>query len=311
MFSQEVQITFSLAVREAQRRHHEYLTTEHVLYAMLFEENGQQIIRSCGGDPEVLRERLEEFFSRQMESLPGGEDYVPEQTIGLQRVLQRTVVHMHSAGKKEISIGDVLAAILEEQNSHAASFLVSQGLSRLDVLEFISHGVTKVPPTTHEEGPAAPQKEGEGRSGGAKSAPGRDPLAAFTVNLLERAAQGKIDPLIGRAGELQRTVQILCRRRKNNPIYVGEPGVGKTALAEGLALMIQRGEVPEVLADCQIFALDMGALLAGTKFRGDFEEINQAASTLQNQATPTMTRGRRATRPGPAQPGPQPSAPGR
>ncbi|HEX9873005.1 MAG TPA: ATP-dependent Clp protease ATP-binding subunit ClpA [Deferrimonas sp.] len=267
MFSQDVQIAFSLAVREAQRRHHEYLTTEHVLFAMLFEEHGQEIVTRCGGDLEALREELENFFSLQMETLPGDEEFIPEQTVGLQRVLQRTVVHMHAAGKKEITVGDLLAAILEEQNSHAASFLEAQGLSRLDVLNYISHQVSKV--SSPAPKPTTPDKE---EAPPAKTAPGRNPLTAYTVNLLERARQGKIDPLIGRAEELERTLQVLCRRRKNNPIYVGEPGVGKTALAEGLALMIHRGEVPELMRDSVIYALDMGALLAGTKFRGDFEE---------------------------------------
>jgi ATP-dependent Clp protease ATP-binding subunit ClpA len=268
MFSQEVQITFSLAVREAQRRHHEYLTTEHVLYAMLFEEQGQEIISACGGDIDSIREELEDFFIRQLESLPGEEEAVPEQTVGLQRVLQRTVVHMHSAGKKEITVGDVLAAILEEKNSHAAHFLEAQGIGRLEVLQYISHRMTKVSREGNSGAPA-PEQEGEAAP---KSAPGRDPLAAYTVNLLARAREGKIDPLIGRRRELERTIQVLCRRRKNNPIYVGDPGVGKTAMAEGLALMIHAGEVPEILQGCEIYALDMGALLAGTKFRGDFEE---------------------------------------
>ncbi len=268
MFSQEVQITFTLAVREAQRRQHEYLTTEHVLYAILFEESGQEIIRSCGGDVDSLRSAIEEFFVKHLETVPNQEDAVPEQTIGLQRVLQRTVVHLQSAGKKEITVGDVLAAILEEKNSHAAHFLQTQGISRLDVLEFISHGVTKAPRSAEQPESAPVQEEATPGRG----APGRDPLASFTVNLLERAQQGKIDPLIGRSIELTRITQVLCRRRKNNPILVGDPGVGKTALAEGLALKIHHREVPELLRGFEIFSLDMGALLAGTKFRGDFEE---------------------------------------
>jgi ATP-dependent Clp protease ATP-binding subunit ClpA len=269
MFSHEVQIAFSLAVREAQRRQHEYLTTEHILYAMLFEESGQEIIRSCGGDLTSLREVLEDFFVRQMETLPGNEDFVPEQTVGLQRVLQRTVVHMHSAGKKEITIGDILAAILDEPNSHAAHFLEAQGISRLDVLNYISHGVAKVFRGDERQRSASSGRE-EPAEG--KRSPSQDPLGSYTVNLIEQAMRGKIDPLIGRCQELERTIQVLCRRRKNNPIYVGEPGVGKTALAEGLALMIHRGEVPGFLRDSEVYALDMGALLAGTKFRGDFEE---------------------------------------
>jgi ATP-dependent Clp protease ATP-binding subunit ClpA len=269
MFSQEVQITFSLAVRESQRRHHEYLTTEHVLFAMLFEERGQEVIRACGGDLETLRDLLEDYFTNQLETLPEGEDAVPEQTVGLQRVLQRTVVHMHAAGKKEITVGDVLAAIIEEKNSHAAHFLEGQGMTRLDVLNYISHGVAKVQRAS--ESPRSAPGEGD-EPAPARGAPARDPLSAFTVNLVQRARDGKIDPLIGRSQELSRTIQVLCRRRKNNPLYVGEPGVGKTALAEGLALMIVNGEIPDLLAKAEIYALDMGALLAGTKFRGDFEE---------------------------------------
>ncbi len=269
MFNQEVQITFSLAVREAQRRRHEYLTTEHVLYAMLFEEHAQEIIVSCGGDLASLRDLLEGYFSQHLPSVITDEEAMPQQTLGLQRVLQRTVEHMQAAGKKEITVGDVLAAILEERHSHAAHFLAEQGVGRLDVLNYISHRVSKVHQDDSVE--SSPGRDSE-PAAPAKAVPARDPLSAFTVNLLEQARAGKIDPLIGRAQELERTVQILCRRRKNNPLFVGDPGVGKTAIAEGLALLLHQGEVPELLRQCEIFALDMGALLAGTKFRGDFEE---------------------------------------
>jgi ATP-dependent Clp protease ATP-binding subunit ClpA len=271
MFSQEVQIAFSVAVREAQRRHHEYLTTEHILYAILFEKGGQAIIAGCGGNAQSLKSQLEKYFSEHLESVPGDEEAVPEQTLGLQRVLQRAVLHLHSAGKKEITVGDLLAALFAERHCHAVHFLEKQGVTRLDVLNYISHGVTKVSrdgsPGQPRPGDADRDKADEG-----KGADARDPLASFTVNLVERAREGRIDPLIGRTHELQRTIQVLCRRRKNNPIFVGEAGVGKTAMAEGLALMISEDRVPEVLRGCEIFALDMGALLAGTKFRGDFEE---------------------------------------
>ncbi|TYO97092.1 ATP-dependent Clp protease ATP-binding subunit ClpA [Geothermobacter ehrlichii] len=268
MFSTEVQIAFSLAVREAQRRHHEFLTSEHLLYAILFEEQGQEIIRACGGDLTDLRRDLEAFFDEKLETLPGEEEFVPEQTIGLQRVLQRTVLHMQSAGKKEITVGDLLAAILEEKNSHAAYFLNRQGVDRLDVLNYISHGVSRVPERPARESEQPRRHERTELEKPAKT----DPLEQFTINLLQKARDGRIDPLIGREAELARTIQVLCRRRKNNPVFVGEPGVGKTALAEGLALRIARGEVPDLLADSEIYSLDMGALLAGTKFRGDFEE---------------------------------------
>ena len=271
MFNQDVQITFSLAVREAQRRHHEFLTTEHVLYAMLFDEHGQEILQACGGDVDLLRTDLELYFEQHLESLEHLDEEMPEQTIGLQNVLQRTVSHMQASGGDEIGVGDILAALLEQEDCLAAQILKAEGLSRLDVLNYVSHGISKVPLQDVEpeqrESEEQPRKSQEG-----KPAKKVNPLEAYTVNLLERAAKGKIDPLVGRAAELERTVQILCRRRKNNPVLVGEPGVGKTAIAEGLALRILEQDVPELLHDAELFALDMGALLAGTKYRGDFEE---------------------------------------
>ncbi len=271
MFNQDVQITFSLAVREAQRRHHEFLTTEHVLYAMLFDEHGQEILQACGGDVELLRTDLELYFEQHLESLEHLDEEMPEQTIGLQNVLQRTVNHMQASGGGEIGVGDILAALLEQEDCLAAQILKAEGLSRLDVLNYVSHGISKVPLQDVEpeqrESEEQPRKSQEG-----KPAKKVNPLEAYTVNLLERAANGKIDPLVGRAAELERTVQILCRRRKNNPVLVGEPGVGKTAIAEGLALRILEQDVPALLHDAELFALDMGALLAGTKYRGDFEE---------------------------------------
>jgi ATP-dependent Clp protease ATP-binding subunit ClpA len=271
MFNQDVQITFSLAVREAQRRHHEFLTTEHVLYAMLFDEHGQEILQACGGDVELLRTDLELYFEQHLESLEHLDEEMPEQTIGLQNVLQRTVTHMQVSGGDEIGVGDILAALLEQEDCLAAQILKAEGLSRLDILNYVSHGISKVPLQDVEpeqrESEEQPRKSQEG-----KPAKKVNPLEAYTVNLLERAARGKIDPLVGRAAELERTVQILCRRRKNNPVLVGEPGVGKTAISEGLALRILEQDVPELLHDAELFALDMGALLAGTKYRGDFEE---------------------------------------
>ncbi|HKL49405.1 MAG TPA: Clp protease N-terminal domain-containing protein, partial [Desulfuromonadales bacterium] len=283
MFSQQVQIAFTLAVREAQRRHHEYLTTEHVLYALLFDDIGQDIIRNCNGDIETLRDQLEEFFSETLEAMPEEKEALPEQTVGLQRLLQRTVLHMQSSGKSQIEVGDILAAILEEEGSHASHFLSDQGMNRLDVIKYISHGVSRV-----SNGESRSQQPGSGRrsqeSSTEKKAPSQDPLEAYTVDLVARAQADRIDPLIGRAEELQRTIEVLCRRRKNNPIYVGNPGVGKTAIAEGLALKIHEKQVPEVLQSSRIYALDIGALLAGTKYRGDFEErIKAVISALEGE----------------------------
>ena len=271
MFNQDVQITFSLAVREAQRRHHEFLTTEHVLYAMLFDEQGQEILRACGGDVDILREDLELYFDQHLETLEQPDEDMPEQTVGLQNVLQRTVTHMQSSGRAEIGIGDILSAILEQEDCLAAQILLAEGLSRLDVLNYVSHGIAKVPSQDAQPGQREPDEQTK-QSPDSKPAKKVNPLEAFTINLLERAAKGKIDPLVGRQRELERTVQVLCRRRKNNPVLVGEPGVGKTAIAEGLALRILEQDVPELLKNAELFALDMGALLAGTKYRGDFEE---------------------------------------
>jgi len=271
MFNQEVQITFSLAVREAQRRRHEFLTTEHVLYAMLFDDQGCDILKACGGDVNTLRADLELFFEQHLESLEQLEGDMPEQTVGLQNVLQRTVTHMQSSGREEIGVGDILAAILEQEDCLAAQILQGEGLSRLDVLNYVSHGITRVPMQDDVSGQPEPDEQAR-QAPGEKKTKKINPLEAFTINLLERAAKGKIDPLVGRQAELERTLQILCRRRKNNPVLVGEPGVGKTAIAEGLALRILGNDVPELLQDAELFALDMGALLAGTKYRGDFEE---------------------------------------
>jgi ATP-dependent Clp protease ATP-binding subunit ClpA len=261
--SRALEASLGLAVREARKRRHEFLTLEHVLWALLHDEAVAEVIRACGGSlPQLLRE-LEAHLDEQGDILPPGEDRPPQQTLGFQRVLQRAAAHVQSAGREEIDGRNLLAAIFREPESHAAFLLSQQGLTRLDVITYLSHGIPRVPATPD------PQPSGDGDDD--EAAPTRDPLASFTVNLVERAAAGKIDPLIGRARELERTVHVLCRRRKNNPVFVGDPGVGKTAIVEGLALRIHRKEVPAGLRDAQIFALDMGALIAGTKFRGEFE----------------------------------------
>jgi len=286
MFEQNVQIAFTLAVREAQRRRHEYLTTEHLLYALLFEGVGQDILISCGGDIDGLKAELENFFESNLESLPGDavlteEDAVPRQTLVLQRMLQRTVLHMQASQQSAVGVGDLLAAILEEENSHACFFLRQQGIERVDLLDRISHGDVSSGST---EKPSRQPEDPVPTEGAKPKQQPPDPLKLYTIDLIARARAGKIDPLIGRVQELERTILILCRRRKNNPLFVGEPGVGKTAMAEGLALKVAEGEVPDLLKNAEIFTLDMGALLAGTKFRGDFEErLKAVVAALQKR----------------------------
>lgn len=270
MLSKRLEKVLSSAVREVKRRHHEYFTLEHLLYALMVEDSGRDILVSCGVNVIRLKHQLERFFIDHMEVLP--EDSAAEvvQTLGVQRVLQRSILQMQSSGKEQVEVGDVLAAMFDEDDSYAVYFLKSHGVNRLDVLEFISHGMREKdgwrPDAGGEPLPGKPFTSSEGGSQQSDSM-----LAQFTVDLVERAEAGQIDPLIGRETEIQRTVQVLSRRRKNNPLYVGDPGVGKTALAEGLALKIVEGEVPESFAEARIYTLDMGALLAGTKYRGDFE----------------------------------------
>jgi len=265
MISKELSETLGLAVREAKRRRHEYVSIEHVLFAILHDRTGIEIITNCGGDVETLKQNLNGFFEERMESVPDEKEYVIQQTLGFQRVIQRAVNHARSAEKPEVAVSDILASIFEEKDSHARYFLSSEGITRLEVLNFISHNVSKLP---YEGGDA--QESTKTQKEGKKKA--KNPLALFTIDLTRRAAQGKLDPLIGREWELERTIQVLCRRRKNNPVFVGDPGVGKTAMAEGLAAMVHEGRIPDLLKEMRLYSLDMGALLAGTKFRGDFEK---------------------------------------
>ena len=263
--TKELQITLQAAVAEAKKRRHEYVTLEHLLHAMTKDKVATEILLACGADLELLARELEEYLDRTLESLPN-RTQDPEQTAAFQRVLQRAAWHVQGSGRSELNAGDVLVAITRERGSHAVYLLERQGVRRLDILSYISHGIAK-------DGGNGGEEDSEGGEGG-EEAPRtvRDPFRTFTVNLVERAAKGFIDPLIGRRAEIERTVQVLCRRRKNNPVFVGEPGVGKTAIVEGLALAIHEKRVPSVLADAKIFLLDMGALLAGTKFRGEFEQ---------------------------------------
>ena len=265
MISKELEGTLKTALKEAQGRRHEYLCLEHLLYALLQDKDASRAIINCGGDIERLRKSLEEFFNGELETLPAGFDQEPQQTLSFHRVLQRAVIHAQSAERKEINGGNLLIAMFRESDSYAVYLLEEQGITRFDVVNYVSHGISKI--STGEDWPQSEQEHDDEE----KPAQRVKPLQAFTVNLVNKAGQGSIDPLIGRDDEIERTIHVLCRRRKNNPIYVGDPGVGKTALAEGLALKIHRGEVPDALKDAVIYALDMGALLAGTKFRGDFE----------------------------------------
>jgi ATP-dependent Clp protease ATP-binding subunit ClpA len=263
MITRDLRATLNRAVKEAERRKHEYLTLEHVLFAMLQDPVATEILQACGGNLPELRGELEEFLDESIERLPEGVDAQPEQTLAFQRALQRAALHVQSSGKKEMDAGNLLVAMYRESDSHAIYVLERQGITRLDVLNFISHGIRKVPGSGGPAGDVDPEGEGGG---------GKSPLESFCTELVAEAAAGRIDPLIGRQKELERTIHVLARRRKNNPIYIGEPGVWKTALVEGLAQRVHAGDVPELLKDARIYSLDMGSLLAGTKFRGDFEE---------------------------------------
>ena len=272
MISRELEMTLGLALREAVRRQHEYLTLEHVLYALLHDAEVAEILRHCGGNVDVLKRDVDTFLADKVEKLSRAQGE-PQQTLGFRRVLQRAALHVQSAGKEQISGRDVLVSIFRETDSHAVFLLERQGISRLDVVSYISHGVSKV--GVEDDG----EMEEDDETSDGERKPARKALDTFTVNLNRRAAEGDIDPLIGREDEVERTVHVLCRRRKNNPLYVGDAGVGKTAIAEGLALKIHRGQVPDVLKDATIYALDMGGLLAGTKYRGEFEQRLKAVIT--------------------------------
>ena len=279
MFSPSLEVILTVAYREAAARRHTHLTLEHLLYALAHDPDGERILAACGADLPQLRRDLDKYLDEHIEQFSRGQQKEPEQTMAFRRVLQTAVLHVQSAGRQEVQSGDVLAATLQQSKSYAAQLLAAQGVSRLDVLEYITHGISKVPPPAHGpdgEGTPGDADAGTGERGGGTS---RDPLEAYAVNLTERAREGVLDPLIGRAAELQRTLEILCRRRKNNPVFVGDAGVGKTALAEGLATRLLQDDVPEVLEGAEVFGLDTAALLAGTRFRGDFEERFKAVIT--------------------------------
>ena len=270
MIAKPLQKSFEFALNEALKRHHEYVTLEHLLYALLHDRETADIVRACGGDIAVLKKQLDDFLSRTLEQLPDGAEVQPVLTAMLQRVVQYAQLHAQSSGQKEVDTAQMLAALYQAERSQAVYLLRSQGINKIDVLNYISHGIEKDSGT--EPRPAFVQGDDDA------PAPA-DPLRQYAVNLNERAEKGEIDPLIGRGPELERTIQILCRRRKNNPLFVGEPGVGKTAIAEGLALKIYKHEIPSVLKDAEVWSLDMGALLAGTKYRGEFEQRLKALIT--------------------------------
>ncbi len=275
MIAQELEVSLHMAFVDARQKRHEFITVEHLLLALLDNPSASEVMKACAAKMDELRKALSEFIEQHTPTVAGEGDVDTQPTLGFQRVIQRAILHVQSSGKKEVTGANVLVAIYGEKDSHAVYFLHQQGVSRLDVVNFISHGISKSAPASGgKEEPEQENAEQEG-AGGA--------LESFTQNLNQLAADGKIDPLIGRDSELERVIQILCRRRKNNPLLVGEAGVGKTAIAEGLAKRVVDGEVPEILAKAQVYALDMGSLLAGTKYRGDFEQRLKAVLKQLNE----------------------------
>jgi ATP-dependent Clp protease ATP-binding subunit ClpA len=267
MLSKELEFTLNRAFKEARAKHHEYMTVEHMLLSLLDNPTAAKVLKACGTDAEKLRREITAFIDETTPLIPDSEDRDTQPTLGFQRVLQRAVFHVQSAGKKEVTGANVLVALFSEQDSQAVYLLNQQDVTRLDVVNYISHGISKVPGESQDDELSGDVDEPRG-----EEKEGSSPLETFATNLNEMARQGRIDPLIGRAAEVERTVQILCRRRKNNPLFVGEAGVGKTAIAEGLAKKIVDGQVPEILGDAVIYSLDLGGLVAGTKYRGDFEK---------------------------------------
>jgi len=268
MIAQELEVSLHMAFMDARRKRHEFISVEHLLLAMIDNPSAADVLRACGANLDQLKKQLTDFIDEHTPTLPGETEVETQPTLGFQRVIQRAILHVQSSGKKEVTGANILVAIFGEKDSHAVYYLHQQGISRLDVVNFISHGITKQRsqqhPNEQREGGEVENEEPAPSGGGA--------LENFTLNLNAVAREGKIDPLIGREMELERTVQTLCRRRKNNPLLVGEAGVGKTAIAEGLARRIVNHEVPDVLENATVYSLDMGALLAGTKYRGDFEQ---------------------------------------
>ena len=265
MIAQELEVSLHMAFVEARQKRHEFITVEHLLLALLDNPTAAEVLRSCGANMDELRKNLTQHITEQTPRIAADREVDTQPTLGFQRVIQRAILHVQSSGKKEVTGANVLVAIFGEKDSHAVYFLQQQGITRLDVVNYISHGITKSTQPQQAKGEAETEQESPAETA-------NSPLDNYTQNLNAQALAGKIDPLIGRDKELERVIQTLCRRRKNNPLLVGEAGVGKTAIAEGLARRIVEGSVPELLEKSTVYALDMGALLAGTKYRGDFEQ---------------------------------------
>ncbi|MBE0693658.1 MAG: ATP-dependent Clp protease ATP-binding subunit ClpA [Aquamicrobium sp.] len=286
-FSQGLERALHQALTFANERHHEYATLEHLLLALLDDADAAAVMRACNVNLEELKQTVLTYIDTELDNLVTGYDEDSKPTAGFQRVIQRAVIHVQSSGREEVSGANVLVAIFAERESHAAYFLQEQQMTRYDAVNYISHGIAKRPGASETRAPRGAEEESHGQQGGegeeGRKKQQQDALTAYCVDLNAKARAGKIDPLIGRDSEINRTIQVLCRRSKNNPLYVGDPGVGKTAIAEGLAKRIVEGDVPEVLLDATIFALDMGTLLAGTRYRGDFEErLKQVVKELED-----------------------------
>jgi ATP-dependent Clp protease ATP-binding subunit ClpA len=270
MLSKDLEFTLNQAFKDARSQRHEYLTVEHLLLAMLDNQSVIEVLNACGANIERLRTELHQFLVDTTPLIPQGEPERDTQpTLGFQRVLQRAVFHVQSSGRSEVTGANVLVAIFSEQDSQAVCFLKQENISRLDVVNYISHGIAKSP---REESFNNSESDADQDFQDNENTAGKTPLDLYAVNLNERARIGKIDPLIGREPEVERVMQVICRRRKNNPLLVGEAGVGKTAIAEGLAKKIVENQVPKALKEATVYALDLGAILAGTKYRGDFEK---------------------------------------
>ncbi len=273
MIAQELEVSLHMAFVEARQQRHEFITVEHLLLALIDNPSASEVLKACAANLDELRKNLDQFVRDNTPTVGGTDEVDTQPTLGFQRVIQRAIMHVQSSGsgKKEVTGANVLVAIFGEKDSHAVYYLHQQGVTRLDVVNFIAHGIRKVDPP--DAGKSSGEPSGQAEGGEKEEVESKaSPLEQYTQNLNAQAKEGKIDPLIGRDHEVERVIQVLCRRRKNNPLLVGEAGVGKTAIAEGLAWRITQGDVPDVLADAEVYALDMGALLAGTKYRGDFEQ---------------------------------------